>query len=198
MKELRNEFLTRDFIVNANIIKSIGNIDITLDEFLMILYFLNVSYYLDIDSIKDKLGFDEEKAVSVFSSLINKKYIEMIVSNVNGNIIEQISLDPLFDRLVLNKKTEDNSSDIYALFENELGRTLSSFEYDLINNWLSKGISEEMIRDALKEAILNNVRNFKYIDKIIYDWSRNGVKKRFKEEKIQEDMFDYDWTSDNE
>lgn len=198
MKELRNEFLTRDFIVNANIIKSIGNIDITLDEFLMILYFLNVSYYLDIDSIKDKLGFDEEKAVSVFSNLINKKYIEMIVSNVNGNIIEQISLDPLFDRLVLNKKTEDNSSDIYALFENELGRTLSSFEYDLINNWLSKGISEEMIRDALKEAILNNVRNFKYIDKIIYDWSRNGVKKRFKEEKIQEDMFDYDWTSDNE
>lgn len=198
MKELRNEFLTRDFIVNANIIKSIGNIDITLDEFLMILYFLNVSYYLDIDSIKDKLGFDEEKAVSVFSNLINKKYIEMIVSNVNGNIIEQISLDPLFDRLVLNKKTEDNSSDIYALFENELGRTLSSFEYDLINNWLSKGIGEDMIRDALKEAILNNVRNFKYIDKIIYDWSRNGVKKRFKEEKIQEDMFDYDWTSDNE
>ena len=184
MKELRNEFLTRDFIVNANIIKSIGNIDITLDEFLMILYFLNVSYYLDINSIKDKLGFDEEKAVNVFS--------------INGNIIEQISLDPLFDRLVLNKKTDDNSSDIYALFENELGRTLSSFEYDLINNWINKGISEDMIRDALKEAILNNVRNFKYIDKIIYDWSRNGVKKRFKEEKIQEDMFDYDWTSDNE
>lgn len=198
MKELRNEFLTRDFIVNSNIVKAIGNIDITLDEFLMILYFLNVSSYLDVESIKDKLGFDEDKAVSVFSSLINKKYIEMIVSNVNGNIIEQISLDPLFDRLILNKKTEDNNTDIYALFENELGRTLSSFEYDLINNWINKGVREDMIRDALKEAILNNVRNFKYIDKIIYEWSRNGVKKRFKEENTQEDMFDYDWTSDNE
>ena len=43
MKELRNEFLTRDFIVNSNIVKSISNIDITLDEFLMILYFINVS-----------------------------------------------------------------------------------------------------------------------------------------------------------
>ena len=176
MKELRNEFLTRDFIVNANIIKSIGNIDITLDEFLMILYFLNVSYYIDIDSIKDKLGFDEEKAVSVFSSLINKKYIEMIVSNVNGNIIEQISLDPLFDRLVLNKKTEDNSSDIYALFENELGRTLSSFEYDLINNWLSKGISEEMIRDALKEAILNkDIIQEKSQNLLQYDYSAKNL-----------------------
>lgn len=198
MKELRNEFLTRDFIVNSNIVKAIGNIDITLDEFLMVLYFLNVSFVLDIESIKDRLGFDEEKAVNVFSSLINKKYIEMVVSNVNGNVVEQINLDPLFDRLVLNKKTSDDSSDIYALFESELGRTLSSFEYDMINGWINKGVSEEMIRDALKEAILNNVRNFRYIDKIIYDWSRNGVKKRFKEESMNLDMFDYDWTSDNE
>ena len=100
MKELRNEFLTRDFIVNSNIIKSISNIDITLDEFLMILYFINVSCVLDIDSIKERLGFDEEKAVEVFSSLMNKKYIEMEVSNVNGNVEEKINLDPLFDRLI--------------------------------------------------------------------------------------------------
>ena len=198
MKELRNEFLTRDFIVNSNIIKSISNIDITLDEFLMILYFINVSYNLDIESIKDKLGFDEEKAVNVFSSLINKKYIEMVVSNVNGNVVEVVNLEPLLDRLVLNKRTEDINTDIYAIFESELGRTLSSFEYEMINDWLNKGTSEEIIKEALKEAILNNVRNFRYIDKIIYEWNRNGVKKRIKEEKSNVDMFDYDWTSDNE
>ena len=198
MKELRNEFLTRDFIVNSNIIKSISNIDITLDEFLMILYFINVSYNLDIESIKDRLGFDEEKAVNVFSSLINKKYIEMVVSNVNGNVVEVVNLEPLLDRLVLNKRTEDINTDIYAIFESELGRTLSSFEYEMINDWLNKGTSEETIKEALKEAILNNVRNFRYIDKIIYEWNRNGVKKRIKEEKTNVDMFDYDRTSENE
>lgn len=198
MKELRNEFLIKDFVVNRNIVKSIGNIDITLDEFLMVLYFINVSYDLDVESIKAYLGFDEEKAVSVFSSLMNKKYIEMDVSNVGGKVIEQICLDPLFDRLVLNKKTEDKSSDIFGMFESELGRTLSSFEYEMINSWISNGVSDEMIRDALKEAILNNVRSFKYIDKIIYDWTRNGVKKRIKEERMQETLFDYDWTSDDE
>ena len=196
MKELRNEFLNKDFIINNNIVKTISNIDITVEEFLMVLYFINVSFVLDIDSIKEKLGFDEEKAVEVFSSLMNKKYIEMEVSNVNGNVEERINLDPLLDRLILNKKTEDKSTDIYALFESELGRTLSSFEYDMINNWLNKGVSEEMITDALKEAILNNVRNFKYIDKIIYEWSKNGVKKRFKEENTDYDMFDYDWTEE--
>ncbi len=198
MKELRNEFLIKDFVVNRNIVKSIGNIDITLDEFLMVLYFINVSYDLDVESIKAYLGFDEEKAVSVFSSLMNKKYIEMDVSNVGGKVIEQICLDPLFDRLVLNKKTEDKSCDIFGMFESELGRTLSSFEYEMINSWISNGVSDEMIRDALKEAILNNVRSFKYIDKIIYDWTRNGVKKRIKEERMQETLFDYDWTSDDE
>jgi DNA replication protein len=198
MKELRNEFLTKDFIVNSNIIKSISNIDITLDEFLMILYFINVSYNLDVESIKDKLGFNEEKAVNVFSSLINKKYIEMVVSNVNGNVVEVVNLEPLLDRLVLNKRTEDINTDIYAIFESELGRTLSSFEYEMINDWLNKGTSEETIKEALKEAILNNVRNFRYIDKIIYEWNRNGVKKRIKEEKTNVDMFDYDWTSENE
>lgn len=196
MKELRNEFLTKDFIINSNIVKTISNIDITVDEFLMILYFINVSCVLDIESIKDKLGFSEEKAVEVFSSLMNKKYIEMEVSNVNGNIEEKINLDPLFDRLILNKKTEDKNTDIYALFETELGRTLSSYEYDMINTWLNKGVSEETIEDALKEAILNNVRNFKYIDKIIYEWSKKGVKKRVKEENTDYDMFDYDWTEE--
>ena len=198
MKELRNEFLTRDFVVNSNIIKSIGNIDITLDEFLMVLYFINVSYDLDVESIKEKLGFTEEKAVSVFSSLMNKKYIEMNVSNVGGKVIEQICLDPLLDRLALNKKTDNTNTDIFGMFESELGRTLSSFEYEMINTWISNDVSEDMIRDALKEAILNNVRSFKYIDKIIYDWTRNGVKKRIKEERMQETLFDYDWTSDNE
>ena len=68
MKELRNEFLINDFVVNRNIVKSISNIDITLDEFLMVLYFINVSCVLDIDSIKERLGFDEEKAVDMLNT----------------------------------------------------------------------------------------------------------------------------------
>lgn len=197
MSDLRSVFESKDFVINSNIVKCINNIDITLDEFLLILYFINVSPLLDTDDIKNKLGFDDEKAFNTFSSLLNKKYIEMIVDNKNGEVIESVKLDPLYDRLALNKKTESKSTDIFALFESELGRTLSSFEYELINKWLDSGVSENTIKEALKEAILNNVRNFKYIDKIIYEWSKNGVKKRNKEEK-ELDMFDYDWLDDNE
>lgn len=198
MGDLRSSFITKDFVINSNVIKCISNLDINLDEFLLLLYFINVSIDLDSKSIKEKLGFDDDKIAQVFSSLLSKKYIEMKVSKVNGNIQESINLNPFYDRLALNKKTEDNSSDIYALFERELGRTLSSFEYDLINKWIENGVSENTIKEALKEAILNGVTNFKYIDKIIFEWSKNGVKKRVQEEKRQVEMFDYDWLDDNE
>ena len=199
MSDLRKIFETKDFVINTNIIKNISHLDINIDEFLLLLYFINVSCNLNSDDIKEKLGFDEERIVNTFSSLVNKKYIEMVVTNKNGEVIEQINLDPFYDRLALNSNTNNNKeSDIYSLFEIEFGRTLSSFEYELINKWIESGVSEETIKNALKEAILNNVRSFKYIDKIIYDWSKNGVKKRIKEDKSLEEMFEYDWLDDNE
>lgn len=197
MSDLRNIFKSKDFVINSNIIKCIKSLDISLDEFLLILYFINISCELDTEDIKEKLGFDEETAFNTFNSLVNKKYIEMDVQNNNGVVVETIKLDPFYDRLAFNRKTDDNTGDIYSLFEHELGRTLSSFEYEIINKWIEKGISEDMIKKALKEAILNGVTNFKYIDKIIYDWSKNSVKQIKKEENYTE-MYDYDWLDGNE
>lgn len=199
MSDLRKIFESKDFVINSNIVKSISTIDITLDEFLLVLYFINISCYLDRENIKDKLGFDDEKTYNTFSSLLNKKYIEIeVTNNNNSGVLEKVKLEPLYDRLALNKKIETNETDLYSLFERELGRTLSSFEYELINKWIEDGVSENTIKEALKEAILNNVRSFKYIDKIIYDWTKNGTKKRAKEEGTLEDMFEYDWLDDNE
>ena len=203
MSDLRNIFTSRDFVINSNIVKCISTIDITLDEFLLVLYFINISSFLNTDDIKEKLGFDEEKIFNTFTSLINKKYIEMVVTNNNGEVIEQIKLDPLYDRLVLNKKTDKvESKDIYTMFESELGRTLSSFEYEMINKWLEKGVEEETIKKALKEAVLNNVRNFKYIDKIIYEGTKKGIKNKIKEDNKkdihEEDILDFEWFDENE
>lgn len=198
MGDLRSAFLSKDFVINSNIVKCISSLDISLEEFLLVLYFLNVSPILDIDDIKDKLGFDEEKITDTFSKLLNKKYIELDVKNGSGKVVEMVKLDPLLDRLALNKKEEKDNSDIYSLFENEFGRTLSPIEAEMINSWLEKGISEDIIRGALKEAVLNGVRKFKYIDKIVYDWSKNGVKNRVKEDDSNNDLFDYDWLEEDE
>lgn len=197
MSDLRKTFITKDFVINSNIVKSISELDITLNEFLLLLYFMNVSLSLDLKDINDKLGFDDELTFNTFNSLINKKIIDIRVIKSKDGVKEEINLDMFYDRLILNKKEENNTNgDIFTLYEKELGRTLSSFEYEIINKWLENNISEEIIKGALKEAILNGVTSFKYIDKIVYDWHKNGVKT--KSNKKEEEMFDYDWLEDNE
>ena len=199
MSELRDAFKSKDFVVNSNLIRCISSLDISLNEFLLVLYFVNVSPLLDTEDIKNKIGLSEEEIVNNFSSLLNKKYIELDVSTNGGVVTEKIKLDPLYDRLALNSSDDNkNADDIYSLFETELGRTLSSFEFEMINNWLDRGIDEDTIKKALKEAILNGVRNFKYIDKILYDWSKNDTKKRVKKDESINELFDYDWLDDNE
>ncbi len=199
MSELRDAFKSKDFVVNSNLIRCISSLDISLNEFLLVLYFINVSPLLDTEDIKNKIGLSEEEIVNNFSNLLNKKYIELDVSTNGGVVTEKIKLDPLYDRLALNSSDDNkNADDIYSLFETELGRTLSSFEFEMINNWLDRGIDEDTIKKALKEAILNGVRNFKYIDKILYDWSKNDTKKRVKKDESSNELFDYDWLEDNE
>ena len=61
-----------------------------------------------------------------------------------------------------------------------------------------------MITLALKEATYNGVSSLRYIDKIIYEWGKKGIKtkeqvekdrKQFKnnENNNKKELFDYDW-----
>ena len=101
--------------------------------------------------------------------------------------------------LLVDKKVEEqeekDTSDIYSNIEKEFGRTLSPIEYETIKHWLDSNISEEMIKDALKEAVLNGVNNLKYIDKILFEWKKKGYKKvnNKKEDESLVSLPDYNW-----
>ena len=49
---------------------------------------------------------------------------------------------------------------------------LSPMEYEIIKAWLDNDMSEELIKEALKEATFNGVSNLRYIDKILYEWGK--------------------------
>ena len=64
-----------------------------------------------------------------------------------------------------------------------------------------------MIIGALKEAIFNGVKSFRYIDRILYEWQKKGftsmddVNKDLKnkpKESYNDEIFDYDWLNDDE
>ncbi len=71
---------------------------------------------------------------------------------------------------------------------------MSPIEYETINSWLNQGIEEEMILNALREAVINGVSNLRYIDKILYEWKK---KKDIPKEEYKE-LFDYDWLGDSD
>ena len=101
---------------------------------------------------------------------------------------------------------EENKSNIYSTFETEFGRTLSPMEYEIITGWIDSGYTEELIILALKEATYNGVSNLRYIDKIIYEWGKKGIKtkedveknrKQFKNTEKKE-IFDYNWLDEED
>ena len=197
MKELKEFLKTKSFVINSSVLKNICNLDISLKEFILILYFINIDNHLDLENIKKYIDLGDEEILNIYTSLINKGLIETKLNKNETTIDEEVSLDLFYDKLILSKKDEPKETDIFEVFENEFGRTLSPIEYETINTWLDSNIDEETIKSALKEAVLNGVTNLKYINSILYEWTKKGIKsKSLEETKDFKDLFDYDWLKD--
>ena len=162
----------------------------------------------DAIALGNKLCWDITEILEVVSSLCDKKIMTLVVKKQNGKMQEYIDMGNLYEKILLgaldeNVKEEESEILIYGVIESELGRTLSPIEYETISGWLNSNISEELIKEALKEAVLNGVNNLKYIDKILYEWTKKGYKKasdvrkkkRVEEKKV--DLFEYDWLGED-
>lgn len=90
-----------------------------------------------------------------------------------ADLIQPKAPAPLSSLDLLEKK--DNN--LFSLFENEFGRPLSSLEGEMIAQWLDNDrYGEEMIREALREAVLSGKYNFKYIDRILFEWGKQNIR----------------------
>ncbi|MFB9275223.1 DnaD domain protein [Cohnella cellulosilytica] len=65
---------------------------------------------------------------------------------------------------------------LFTLFEQEFGRPLTPMEFETMNGWLDQDqYPEELVRFALKESVFAGKLSFRYIDRILLEWSRNRV-----------------------
>ena len=72
----------------------------------------------------------------------------------------------------LGKDSEDNGDNIFDFIEQNFGRTLNPTEIELISQWEDN----ELTRYAIKQAILNGVYNFKYINTILNSYKNKNIK----------------------
>ena len=178
------------------------------NELILIIYLINNNKTLDPKKISDSLKCDVPTLMTMIDNLMNNDLITIDVEKQNGISIEFINIDNIYKKLaylIVNEKEEVEENNLFELFEQEFGRTLSSIEYELINAWMDSGYNEELITLALKEAVYNGVFNLKYIDRILYQWNKKGLKTKedidkdranFRNKKEKTELFDYDWLSD--
>ena len=71
-------------------------------------------------------------------------------------------------------------------------------EMNIISSFKTAGYSDDMVVDALNEAVKSGVINLRYIERILENWSSYGVKKRFarssqEDDDISDQIKDYNW-----
>jgi DNA replication protein len=68
------------------------------------------------------------------------------------------------------------ATNLFSVFEQEFGRPLTSMELETINGWLDKdNYDKDLVLYALRESVFAGKLHFRYIDRILLDWSRNRV-----------------------
>ncbi len=138
-----------------------------------------------------------QKLDDILMSLVDKHWI----SRQNGSL----NLKPL-QRLLLdqNEQSTDQDIDLVGIFEDAFGRSLSQREVQLINSLKCQGYDDEMIVDALNESVKSGVITFRYIEKILDNWARYGVTKRYTptnvstHQEVEQSIKNYKWWENHE
>ncbi len=126
------------------------------------------------------LTIDEQECSTILRKLIQKGFLAIEqTKNEQNQWSELYSLDPLWEKIfsTVKPETEQEDGSIFILFEQEFGRPLSPFEIETINVWLDEDeLAPSLIKAALRESVLMGKLNFKYIDRILRDWKKKGIK----------------------
>ena len=181
-----------------------------INSLILLIYFINQKqgFLFDYKKIIGDLNYSEDELMNALSNLKEKKILNIEMKKNESGIIEEIVNTSLFyDKIVskiINEEQEEViENDLFEQFEKEFGRTLSPIEYEIINGWISSKIDKELIIEALKEAVFNGVNNLRYIDKIIFEWNKKGIKKKsdlLKNNKEDDnnnvETYEYDWLNE--
>jgi len=206
------EFLTeKRYTLSAHLIEIAVKNNLSLNEFLLLMYFEDeADKTFNVEKICNCLSLDEESVLVAFDNLLSKNLMKLDAMKDSSNkICEEISLEPFYKSVVSRnekKQKAKSKESIFDIFQRELGRNISPMEYEIINAWLQKGYTDDLVVGALQEAVYNGVSSLRYIDKILYEWQKKGYKKmtevqeglenKGKESNSNFELFDYNWLDD--
>jgi len=187
-------------------------LDITEKELILLIYIINSTPCFNLKKMSEDLNINNKDLLKIINSLTEKDLLEIKVDKKHAFCSETICLDKLYQKLgftlVNVEEKKEDSTNLYTIFEQEFGRTISPMEYEIINAWKESEFTDELIISALKEATYNGVSNLRYIDKILHEWKKKGIKTSKDVETDKQNfnnknhkkvnLIDYDWLNEHE
>ena len=141
---------------------------------------------LSPSQIAEKIGKQVLDVNQAISRLTDKGLLQYRTIELNGEIevifdatlalerLDQLSQQQDAGRIQL---AQNDLKGLVETFQQELGRLLSPFEIeDLEKSLKEDGTSADLIKEALREAVLNGKPNWKYIQAILRNWRHEGIK----------------------
>ena len=147
------------------------------------------NYFPTPEELSGRMTISTAECNEMLRRLLQRGFLEITDQYSNDGIrFEKYSIKPLWERLIeqfllnhqnnsqeYSKKTDE--MDLYTCFEKEFGRPLSPFECESLAMWMDDDQHAPIIiKAALREAVMSGKLNFRYIDRILFEWKKNGIK----------------------
>ena len=212
---VRKILMDRPLVIPRIIINNYKKLNITEEELIILIFIIDYGVDLEYNPsiFVQELNIDKYKVLELINSLKEKNILTILIKKENKKVSsEYISLQPLYDKImniVMDNKEKQIEIDenIYSIFENELGRTLSPLEYEKIKEMVTS-YGQELVVEALKEAVYNRANNLRYIETILSEWTKKGYKSKVDILKDRENyrkkktdnikLPDIDWLNEDE
>lgn len=172
--------------IPVKLIESYKKFNLNEIDLTVILQILNLQKNGDLlpsfDQISSFMTITANEVANVLKKLRNLGYLTIDQFNDDDGIVhEWYSITPLIEKIYgFEEVVEDNSKEegkLFNLFEQEFGRALSPIEIEMISYWIDDDrFKPALIKAALREAVLLGKLNFRYIDRILAEWKKKGIR----------------------
>jgi DNA replication protein len=222
-ERLNNIVKSGNITIPLYIYKELPSLEIDIETFMFLMFLTNKGNGLpfDVNKLSEEFYCDIKTIMKYIATLQAKKLIEIKVIANEKNIMEEyIYLDFFYEKISMllvseiNKETKEekeNDEDVFKILEQELGKSLSPIEIEIVKVWKERNYSDELIKEAIKESVMNGVAGLRYTDRILYEWDKKGIrtkedveknKKQFREKEQPKpkklDILEYEWLDDDE
>ncbi|MFC0271639.1 DnaD domain protein [Metabacillus herbersteinensis] len=144
----------------------------------------NGNHFPTPTELSEYMSITTSTCTSVLRSLLQRGFLHIEELEQNAILYEMYSLKPLWEKLYSflmqdEKKTKnlEEEQSLYTVFENEFGRPLSPFECETLTIWIDQeDYDPVIIKAALRESVMSGKLNFRYIDRILFEWRKNGIR----------------------